>query len=225
MKILSLDTSSKFLSIAVCEDNKVLGEFHKEVGRKHSSCVIEYVSKILNKFSIDIKDIDLFVVNLGPGSFTGLRIGITAIKTASSITNKPVVGVPSLDVIASGINDNSKIKCVILDARRGNIYTGIYKDSYNKPIARDLFNNIDDVLGYISEDVVFVGDGIDLYKDDIKKKVNVGVEFLDSSFWYPRATNLAKLGLIKFKSQGADDTNSLAPMYFYSSHCQIKGKQ
>ena len=100
MKVLAFDTSSKYLSVAVADDDKVLSSFHKDMGLNHCSLLIPTIDKILNKCKIELKEIDLIALSIGPGSFTGLRIGVSTAKALSLATKIPVVGVPTLDVIA-----------------------------------------------------------------------------------------------------------------------------
>ena len=100
MRILLLDTSSKFLSLAVARDEKILSQTHRKLDRKHSLQLVPLIDKILKKAKVPLKKIDGFCVSKGPGSFTGLRIGITTIKGLAFVLCKPVVAIPSLDILA-----------------------------------------------------------------------------------------------------------------------------
>jgi len=229
MKILGLSTSSDFLSIAVCENNISLSAFHEKVGKRHSNYLIKYIKEILASAKINISDINLISVDIGPGSFTGLRIGVTAMKTIAKIEKIPIVGISSLDTIAYGIDHKgNKINCVILDAKRDKIYSSIYKK--NKRVSKYFLTNIKDLLSYINkeEEIIFLGDGIKLYEAKIKEILfksfsSINIRFAPESKWYPKANNIVKLGLLKFKSMGPDNVDGLVPMYLYSRECSIRG--
>lgn len=222
MKILALSTSSNILSIAVSSNDKILSYFHKDIKNQHSSNIIEKVKITLNSANRDISDVDLFGVDIGPGSFTGLRVGVTAVKMAAKVLEKPVVGISSLDIIAAGMSGKEKLKSVILDAKRKKVYSIIYRN--DKMISEHLLTDIDGILNYIDSDVVFSGDGISIYKSEILNKLsNVNVEFMPEDKWYPSASNLAKLAIKKYDIKGTDDVDRLVPKYIYSKECSIKG--
>ena len=113
MKILAMDTSSVNATVAVCDENKILGEYTISGDRAHSQIIMPMLDELLKKCNLEIDDIDVFAVALGPGSFTGLRIGIAAVKTFASTTGKNIIGVSSLDEVACGFFENDKYICPI----------------------------------------------------------------------------------------------------------------
>ena len=126
MKILAMDTSSVNATVAVCDENRILGEYTVSNERAHSQIIMPMLESLLNHCSLTIKDIDVFAVALGPGSFTGLRIGISAMKTLAQSLSKPIIGVSSLDEVASSFFGTDKIICPIFDARRNEVYNALY---------------------------------------------------------------------------------------------------
>jgi tRNA threonylcarbamoyladenosine biosynthesis protein TsaB len=129
MNILYLDTSSKYLSLAVAEDHKILRQTHRLLDRKHSLQLVPMIDKLLRKAKLSLKKIDGFCVGRGPGSFTGLRIGITTIKGLAFVINKPVVAIPSLDILAQNARPfrNRTQICTIVDAKQNKVYACLYQ--------------------------------------------------------------------------------------------------
>ena len=118
MRILAIDTSTRFLSVAVADGGRALASHHREAHMKHSSQLVPVIEKVLKKSGIGLGGIDGFAVSIGPGSFTGLRIGVTTIKALAFSLKKPVAAVPTLDAIAEGVKGFAGIICPILDAKK-----------------------------------------------------------------------------------------------------------
>ena len=127
MKILGIDTSSKFLNIALSEDEDIIKEESHLLDRRQASQLIPIVKELLHKSKTPVKRIDAFVIGLGPGSFTGLRIGVSAIKGFGIATGKPCIGVASIDAIACNAGENDRDIIPIIDAKRGQVYAAIYR--------------------------------------------------------------------------------------------------
>jgi len=126
MKILAMDTSSVNSTVCISDENKIIGEYTVSNDRAHSQIIMPMLDALLNNCSLTIKDIDVFAVALGPGSFTGLRIGIAAMKTLAQSLSKPIIGASSLDEIAYSFFATDSIVCPILDARRNEVYNALY---------------------------------------------------------------------------------------------------
>ena len=125
MKILGIDTSTKIATIAVIDEEKVLGEYTLNQEMSHSENLIPMIKELLNNLDMKIENIDLYGVAIGPGSFTGLRIGVAAIKSLAHLFNKAIVGISTLEAMAYNLPHN-KIVVPMLDARRDRVYTGVY---------------------------------------------------------------------------------------------------
>ena len=132
MKILGIDTSSKFLNIALSEDENIIKEESYLLDRRHASQLVPKVKELLKKYRTPISKIDVFIIGLGPGSFTGLRIGVSAIKGFGIASGKPCIGVASIDSIACNAQENNKDIIPIIDAKRGQVYAAIYRRKGNK---------------------------------------------------------------------------------------------
>jgi len=129
MNILALDTSSRAASCAILLDGSLAGEFFVNIGLTHSQTAMPMVEKLLEHTMTAPGDIDVFAVSIGPGSFTGLRIGISAIKGMALATGKPCVGVSTLQALAAGAGLFEAHICPIMDARRGQVYTAIFENT------------------------------------------------------------------------------------------------
>jgi len=221
LKILGIDTSSKFLNIALSEDEDIIKEESYLLDRRHASQLVPKVKELLKKYRTPISKIDVFIIGLGPGSFTGLRIGVSAIKGFGIASGKPCIGVASIDSIACNAQENNKDIIPIIDAKRGQVYAAIYRRKGNK-VARlsdYLILPIEKLLKKVKGDSVFLGDGVPLYRNNISS-INKKAVFLEEEYWYPGAGNLIKLGF----SKKAKKINlaKLIPLYLYPENCQIR---
>lgn len=155
MKILSIETSSEVCSVAVLEDKNILKELNLKNGNTHSQNLMPLISQILNETKLTINDIDLFSCDNGPGSFTGIRIGIATIKAFRDVTSKPIISVSSLKTLAYNIKDaNTDLICSIIDAKNNNVYCGIFTKNSNNIITKlenYRFDNIYSILNYFQE--------------------------------------------------------------------------
>lgn len=226
MKILGIDTSTDFLSMAIINENGMLVNFEYSCNRQHSSNLIPLIKEMLNKSGLSIKDLDAFAVGIGPGSFTGLRIGVSTIKGLALGCSKPVVGVPTLDVIATNAAYFPGIICPIIDARKGKFYAALYQPKRNglKKISKYLLIPLDKLALKIGKKkTLFLGDGVKLYKNDISK-LFAKAEFAPVSLFSPKGSAVAQMGLEKIAKGKQDDPNQLVPLYLYSQKCSITGK-
>lgn len=230
MKILLLDTSSKFLSLAVAKDNRILRRKQKLLDRRHSAQLASLIDKILKKAGLSIKDIDGFCVSKGPGSFTGLRVGITAVKGLAYALRKPVVAIPTLDILAqNALKDkkfSKKLICPIVDARQNKVYACLYqsKNGAIKRQGRYLLLSLGELLRELKGEIFFLGDALSLYREQIRKIRGIKAVFANEKLWYPKISEAVPLALERFRKGKLDDVNSLKPLYLYPKECQIKHK-
>jgi len=224
MKILGIDTSSESLGIALLEDERLIINSEKVHGLRHSRDLIPTIKKLLNQVSLRLRDIDGIAVSIGPGSFTGLRIGVTAAKTLSIVTGKPVTGVPTLKAIAYNAYHYPGIICPIVDARKQMIYASLYKKGKNglKKIAGDMLLPVDKLLDEINSKTLFIGDGLKLYGKKIQRVKKEFAEFSPPQLWLPRSDTVAMLGFKKIKAGKTDNPLGLVPAYLHPKECNIR---
>jgi len=232
MYFLSFETSTKIFSLALSQDEKVLRFRNLKSASVLEDSILPTVDKILNSAGVKFNQIDGFAIALGPGSFTSLRVGLSTVKSFAMATNKPVVGIPSMDIIAQGINPEKYDEiCVINDARRGKVYVSLYEKGVRK--SDYLLISIDDVLEKVHGKTLFVGDALGIYRKNIeaayqkytsKKNSPCKCFFADEKWWYPRATVMAALAYERFREKLYDDAASLLPLYLYPQDCQVHGR-
>jgi len=222
MKILGIDTTSKYLCLGIFDFGKIY-EYNLETGRRLSSLITITIKRVLESLDWQIKDIDYFACSLGPGSFTGTRIGVATIKGLSWAANKRIIGIPSLDILAMNAKDSDKPIVPIVDARRNLIYCSIYKKKEGKlkRIKPYMLLTEKELCKNIKSGSVLLGDAIGLYRDTILRNIK-GATFLDKDFWYPKARNIMELALQKIKERKLSSAFDIKPIYLYPKECQIK---
>lgn len=210
MKILAFDTSNTALSVAITDNDKVLAEHFSNENKTHSVTLFPAIQEVLKSANLSINEIDEIVVADGPGSFTGIRIAVTTAKTLAFTGKKDLKGVSSLAVIAKNIEDTDKLIVPYFDARRSNVFAGIYeyKDGKLVTVIPDNHFSIDDLLlelKKLNKSVIFVGTKID---ELIEKSVEIDANF--SEDFNPKARNLA---LLSKDVEVVKDIDSFIPRY------------
>ena len=222
MKILGIDTTTKFMSLGIYDNAKVY-EYNLEVGIKLSSLLGVTIKRVLDSLGLNISDIDYFACGLGPGSFTGVRVGLATIKGLAFSLNKPVVGISTLDILARNIKSAEGWVIPIIDAKRNLIYCSFYKIKEDTliRIAPYLLISEAEFLSKVKNRAIIFGDAVSLYKENILKNIK-GVTILDKDYWYPKAHNIIYLAQEKIKNKKFDNPFKVKPIYLYPKECQIK---
>src|SRR4030066_2503673 len=132
MLTLAFDTTSKTAAVALLKDKEIISDTIVNKGLNHSEVILPAIDQALKRERIKITDIDLFACTIGPGSFTGVRIGVSTIKGLMLATGKPAAGISSLAALALNVGKSKKLKCSILDAGRGQVYTAFYRYDKNE---------------------------------------------------------------------------------------------
>lgn len=221
MNILSVDTSTKIISAALLDDEKILKEKSGPYSKDKSMDLLLFIDEILKDAKKDIKDIELFCVGLGPGSFTGLRIGLTFTRCLALVLDKPIVGVESFDAIASNDFGDYKNICIVFDAKKKKVYARFYEREKNniKPSSDFLLDSIEQVLCRIADETIIAGDAISVYKDEMSGYKKAKIKFAPEKLWYPKASLLGRLGLEKYKNGIRNNPYDLSPLYLYPKEC------
>lgn len=167
MKILALDSTAVAASVALCEDEQLLGEYTIQNGNTHSETLLPMVESILRLFDLTPNDVDLFAASAGPGSFTGVRIGAATLKGLAFETNKPCIGVSTLEALARNLDVVNGIVCPVMNARRRQVYTAIFRME-NGVMTRLLpdsalpLTELNELLRGYSDPIYLVGDGYEI---------------------------------------------------------------
>lgn len=213
MKILSVDSSAVSASAAIVSDGVLLGENFTNVNLTHSQTLLPMVEDLLKNTRIDINNIDVFSVSAGPGSFTGVRIGVAAIKGLADGINKPCFAVSTLEAIAYPYFYSDYTVCSVMDARCSQVYTATFQNG--RRISEDDALLISDLANRIKncEKVIFVGDGADLCYNNLKDSLN-NIHIADGIHKFQRASSVAFL-TEKYLNEGASPVSSdeLLPTY------------
>ncbi len=231
MNILSLETSSKIFSLAVSRDAQVLRFRNVKSTRLLENSIIKAIDKICLDAGVKFEKIDAFAIALGPGSFTSLRVGLSTVKAFCMATGKPLVGIGSLDVIAAGVAGKPCDEiCVISDARRSKVYAAIF-DPTGKRKGKYLLVTVEELLTQVHGKTLFVGDGLNLYRQQIEEaykahaksaKSDCQALFAPEKLWYPQAKLMAQLAYARLQLNDYDDAAKLLPIYLYAQDCQVQ---
>ncbi len=222
--ILAIETSSKQMGVAVIDGEALLASFELLAGYPHAVELPGAVTRVLQEAGASLKALEGIVVDIGPGSFTGLRIGIAFVKGLCFPTKLQVIGVSSLDVLAAGVPYAALPVCPLLDAKQGNLYAARYhlEGAAPKRETDYVLGPVDEALRLVDGPTIVLGDGCARYRDRILARCPT-VQFATQELWLPRAATLARLGRARLLRGERDDVSRLVPMYLYPQDCQVRG--
>lgn len=224
MKILALDTSANVATVAVTDDDKLICESILNHKKTHSEKIMPMIDSVLKDSELDISDIDLFAAANGPGSFTGLRIGVSTIKALAHAANKPTVGVSTLEGLAYNISESDGIISPLMDARRSQVYNAVYRGEngvlteLKAPRAISLDECLDELKN--EKKVYFLGDGALVYKQEIIEKMGEKAFFVPSASSLQRASSIAAVAKIKAEKGLTENCHTLLPFYLRKSQAE-----
>ena len=241
MKILGIDTSTPIGSVALINGEHLVAEHTLNIVQAHSSRLMPAIDTVLKWGDITAAELDGCAVGTGPGSFTGIRIGIATIKSLCYALDKPIVGVSTLEAIAYNLRWNEGLICPILDARRNEVYGAIFRggDEWQRlsddsclPIETFLASitesgearlaEIENRKGHMAEiengrtlllQCTFVGDGLETYADAVRAVLGEKIRFADAIFNVPRGATVAHLGAQRLQNKDSDNYWTLVPNY------------
>ncbi len=220
MNILAIDTSSPVASAAIMTDGRLAGEYIISNGKTHSQIIVPLISDMLDKAGVTINDIDVFATSLGPGSFTGLRIGVATAKSFAQAMGKEIIGISALAGLCANVfcMENVMI-CPIMDARRGNVYNAVYKNGIE--IKGDRLISLDDVLSEVGDEkTLFIGDGIVKHREKIESAMGEKAIFAPEHIAVQRASSIAYLANLRAEKGDFDNIYSLEPIYVRASQAE-----
>ncbi|MBR5514600.1 MAG: tRNA (adenosine(37)-N6)-threonylcarbamoyltransferase complex dimerization subunit type 1 TsaB [Clostridia bacterium] len=219
MKILAFDSSAVAASAALLDDDKIIAEYTQNTGHTHSETLLPLAENALKAASCSVDDIDLFAVSAGPGSFTGVRIGVSLIKGLAFGKNKPIASISTLEALACNLCGFSGIVCPVMDARRNQVYTAIFKNGIR--VTEDMLIplcELEEILKKYSEPIYFTGDGYDLARKNIKLE---NIENTPVRLRLQNAVSVALCGKNNFEKNTNIFTDStLQPIYLRASQAE-----
>ncbi|MGL4911440.1 MAG: tRNA (adenosine(37)-N6)-threonylcarbamoyltransferase complex dimerization subunit type 1 TsaB [Romboutsia sp.] len=226
MKVLGIDTSSLAASVAVIEDNKLICEYTINTKKTHSQKLMPMIENMLKISDININEIDIIAVCEGPGSFTGLRIGMATAKAISHVNNLPIVSVNSVEILAGNMNLCDKKICAILDAQRTQVYMGQYKFENNelKELKSVDVVEIDELITQLlenDEEWIIVGEAVYKYEDKLKEVSNIYIPA--PSHNVNKASSLCTIAVNKYnKNIDIHNCYNVNPMYIRKSQAEVE---
>ena len=230
MKILGIDASGMVASVAIVEDNIVVGEYSTNFKKTHSQTLLPMLEELKKMIALDLDTIDAIAVAAGPGSFTGLRIGSATAKGLGLALDKPLVGIPTVEALAYNLYDVNGLICPIMDARRKQVYTGIYRYEDHRLITvkDQMAVGIEELLSMLSdmgETVTFLGDGVPVFKDIIADKLTVPFSFAPAHLSRQRAGAVGALGILYYKEGRTETAAEHKPDYLRVSQAERERAQ
>lgn len=224
MKLLAIDSATQAATCTVMDDNKLLGEITFNYKKQHSVILMTMIDNMLNTVNLKVEDLDGFVVSKGPGSFTGLRIGMSIIKGLSEGSKKPFVSVSSLDALAHNMAYSSGIICPVLDALRDNVYTALYtfeNDTLKRLTDYDAMHITEllELLKTYNSKVTFIGDATFKFKDFFQENLE-DAHFAPAHLNLVRSSSLCDIGMKLLKSGVEDDLITSKPIYIRKSQAE-----
>lgn len=225
MKILGIDSSGLVASAAIADEKNIIAEFTVNNKQTHSQTLLPMIEKVVDMSGIELEQIDAIAIAAGPGSFMGLRIGSATAKGIGLALKKPVVSVPTLEGLAYRVSVFDGIICPIMDARRNQVYTGIYKMDKGNLVclseqkAVDIHEIMEELEKY-DEKVIFLGDGVEVQRETIEKEFKKEYCFAPIHLSKQSAAAVAVLGDIYFNQGKAEDAAEHKPIYLRKSQAE-----
>ena len=230
MRVLAIDSSGLTATVAVVEDEQTIAEYTVNYKKTHSQTLLPMIDEVKKMIDLDLSSIDAIAVSGGPGSFTGLRIGSATAKGLGLALGKPLIHVPTVDALAYNVYGCGDLICPIMDARRKQVYTGIYRyeDHRLVTVKDQMAVGIEELLSMLNEmgeTVTFLGDGVPVFKDIIADKLEVPFSFAPSHLSRQRAGAVGALGILYYKEGRTETAAEHKPDYLRVSQAERERAQ
>jgi tRNA threonylcarbamoyladenosine biosynthesis protein TsaB len=228
MKVLGIDTSTSCGAVGLIDGEEVLSDTLLNIPVTHSETLLGAIEFVLGKARCSLGDVDGWAISLGPGSFTGLRIGVSTLKGLVFATGKPIAGVSTLDVLASQVSPTPYLICPILDARKKEVYTAFYRyEEGNTPRrqSEDQALRPEDLVRKIKEQTLFLGSGVKTYRDFLLHSLPSLATFPAAPLHVPRGSTVATLGFELLKKGEHLNVSTFSPIYVRPSEAEVKWRE
>lgn len=225
MKILGIDSSGLVASVALVQDDIKVAEYTVNYKKTHSQTLMLMLDEIVKMTELDLEDIDAIAVAAGPGSFTGLRIGAATVKGLGMALDKPVISVPTCHGLAYNLWGADGVVCPIMDARRNQVYTGVYEfsgEEMNCLMEQDAMDikELIEILNKMGKQVTFTGDGVPVYKGALSEGLTVAYKLAPAHMNRQSAGAVATLGMKYFKEGICEQASEHKPIYLRKSQAE-----
>ncbi len=230
MKILAMDSSGLVAGLAVVEDDNLIGEYTVNYKKTHSQTLLPMLDELAKMIELDLDSLDAIAVSAGPGSFTGLRIGSATAKGLGLALDKPLIHVPTVDALACNLWGSRDLICPLMDARRNQTYTGLYRfaDQRLEVLKTQCAVGIDEIIGEVNragQPVVFLGDGVPVFSLYIEENCRVPFSFAPAHMNRQRAGAVAYLGMQYAKEGKLESAAEHCPDYLRMSQAERERRQ
>ena len=225
MKLLVLDSSGLVASVALLEDERLIAEYTTGNKLTHSQTLLPMLDEIIRRTTVDMEDVDAIAVAMGPGSFTGLRIGAATAKGLGLALDKPVIPVPTVDGLAYQLFGVSSLICPMMDARRKQVYTGFYRfhgdqmEVVKEQCAQSVQDTLEQLKAY-GEPVIFLGDGVPVYRKEIEEAMGADAVFAPAHANRQRAGAVGALAEVYYRKGIWQSADAFAPEYLRKSQAE-----
>lgn len=222
MIILAIDTSSTTVSACLITEDKILSEIYLNQKNNHSETIMPIIDNLLKMCDMQLDDVDYLACSNGPGSFTGLRVGISTIKGIAFALNKKIIAISTLEVLAYNIFSTNNVVVPMIDAKSNSIFTGVYKNG--KSILADNIMSIEEILKYIKdsgENPIFLGDGAIKYKNVISENFS-DKNIAPINLIMPKSSSIGELAINRIREQNLVDCRNLEINYIKKPQAQIE---
>lgn len=224
MRILGIESSSLVASVAIVTDDILTAEYTVNLKKTHSQTLLPMIDEVIRMLEIELDTIDAIAVSGGPGSFTGLRIGSATAKGLGLAMKKPLIHVPTVDAMAYGLYGTDGLICPIMDARRNQVYTGLYHFRDRFEVVKNQWpsdvRELMDELNERGERVIFLGDGVPPYRALIEESIKVPCDFAPAHVNRQRAASVAALGAVYFAEGRTETAMEHRPDYLRKSQAE-----
>lgn len=226
MRVLGVDTSTMIAGVGIMEEDEVLVDLKFDVKVTYSEILMPTVDLAIKTVGLKIEDLDGIAISIGPGSFTGLRIGLSTVKGLCFASVKPLLSVPSLDALASGSLYCQLLLAPLLDAKKDQVYAALYDTSGGelKRKSEYMATGIEDLVKKVSGKTLFVGPGAKLYQNELRNLLKEKACFALGEQSVPSGASVARIGLSKLKAGQTEVITDLEPLYVRMSEAELKFK-
>ena len=225
MRILALDSSGLVATVAILEDEQMIAEYTVNYKKTHSQTLLPMLDEIVKMTEFDLSSIDAIAVAGGPGSFTGLRIGAATAKGLGLALNKPLIHIPTVDGMAYGLFGYSGLICPIMDARRNQVYTGLYRftEGEFQVVEEQMAISVSELIEKLNaygEKVTFLGDGVPVYRNQFENGLTGEYAFAPAHLNRQRAAAVGALGMKYFQEGKVESARDHRPDYLRLSQAE-----
>ncbi|HTF99285.1 MAG TPA: tRNA (adenosine(37)-N6)-threonylcarbamoyltransferase complex dimerization subunit type 1 TsaB [Nitrospirota bacterium] len=223
MIILGIDTSTKTGSIAIVSGRGVMAQYTLNLEITHSERLMASVDRVLTDTGMSLSQMDAFAVSLGPGSFTGLRIGLATVKGLALASDKPVAGVPTLKALAWNLPHAAFPVCTLLDARKNEVYAALYthEEGRMRQTMEETVLPLVRLRERVSEKAIFTGEAALQFREEIERLFGGNAVFAPLSALLPSAAAVAEIGLEMIADNCCHDPDSLVPLYIRRPEAEV----